>query len=197
MGRWYTPALLISTDSRCSNLPGPCLDTFFYHVRTRCSVSPGCAIHRGPRLHPVLHPVLHLVLHPSALTWGCLASLCSVPCLSATPEVDTGPVSISSPPFPPFYLALHIKLTSNTITNTFYSAHNDVGEAVRFSKPMSKRASTVGQVCMRVSKRTQSMCLIRATFISARQQHAQGDASTAFFRGDRQTYQVRIWLKLP
>ena len=97
MGRWYTPALLISTDSRCSNLPGPCLDTFFYPVRTRCSVSPGCVIHRGPRLHPVLHPVLH----PSALTWGCLASLCSVPCLSATPEVDTGPVSIYSPPFPP------------------------------------------------------------------------------------------------
>ena len=61
-----------------------------------------------------------------------------------------------STPFPPFYLALHIKLTSNTITNTFYSAHNDVGEAVRFSKPMSKRASTVGQVRMRVSERTQS-----------------------------------------
>lgn len=93
MGRWYTPVFLISTDSRCSNLPGPCLDTFFYPDRTRCSVSPGCAIHPGPRL-------LHPVLHPSALTWGRLASLCSVPCLSATPEVDTGPVPISSPPFP-------------------------------------------------------------------------------------------------
>ena len=73
----------------------------------------------------------------------------SKPVLSSLPKRNYA--HRCSPCLPSLHRSLPCEHTNSTTAYTLFSTHNDVDEPSRFAKPLPKRVTTVGKVCMNVT----------------------------------------------